>query len=261
MDKLVELAGLVGGETVLEVGPATGSLTEELLTRGRRVVACEIDRDLAELLRQRLGDNPKLTILTGDVLAGKHELAANVVDTLGPAAHLVSNLPYNVATPIVALCLASAWRAAHGAADHCLFERLTFTVQKEVADRFTAAVGTGEYGPISVLIALLGRAQEGPIVPASAFWPRPKISSRILRIDYDPQAAGAVADFDVLDEVVHLAFSQRRKKVGTVFRNHANGEALLAAAAAAGIDTDARAERISPQEFGAIAATLARPKP
>jgi 16S rRNA (adenine1518-N6/adenine1519-N6)-dimethyltransferase len=175
---------------------------------------------------------------------------------VGETAHLVSNLPYNVAVPIVAECLASSWAAAHGEAGTPRFQRLTFTVQKEVADRLTAAAGSGDYGPVSVLVALLGKSTAGPILPASAFWPKPKVASRIVRIDFDAAAADGLADLATLRGIVQLSFGQRRKKLGTILRHQADGPALLAAATAAGVDLDARAERIEPRQFAAMAAAM-----
>ncbi len=254
MDRLIATAELTGSETVLEIGPATGSLTEELLQRAAAVVACEIDHDLAAILTRRLGRDPKLTVLIADALAGKHELSPVVLAELGPAAQLVSNLPYNIATPVVALCLDSAWRSVHGAEGACRFERLVFTVQREVADRLAAEPGGKDYGPISVLVSLLGRIALGPVVPATAFWPPPNVASRMVRIDVDAAAAEAIVDLSALNRLVHLAFGQRRKKVATVFRSAPDGEALLTAMAAANIDGDSRAERIGPRQFAAMAA-------
>ena len=254
MDRIIAAADLTGAETVLEIGPATGSLTEELLSRAAKVVASEIDRDLARIVTGRLGDDPKLTVLVGDVLAGKHELSPEVLAAVGPAAHLISNLPYNIATPVVALCLESAWGAVHGRDGACRFGRLVFTVQKEVADRLAADTGSKDYGPVSVLVALLGRVELGPVIPGSAFWPAPKVASRIVRIDVDAAAAESIADLPALNRLVHLAFGQRRKKVATVFRAAPDAEALLAAMSAAGLDGDSRPERIGPQAFAAMAA-------
>ncbi|MHC4564104.1 MAG: ribosomal RNA small subunit methyltransferase A, partial [Planctomycetota bacterium] len=161
------------------------------------------------MLSHRLGDNDNLTVVVGDVLAGKHAMAEGVVEALGPEAHLVSNLPYSIATPLISLCLQSSWRALRGQSGACRFDRLTFTVQKEVADRLVASPGSGDYGPISVLIALLASASPGPIVPATAFWPKPKIASRIVRIDFDPVAAERIDDLPRLTEIVAAAFGHR----------------------------------------------------
>jgi 16S rRNA (adenine1518-N6/adenine1519-N6)-dimethyltransferase len=136
---------------------------------------------------------------------------------------------------------------------------MTFTVQREVADRFAAAPGGEAYGPLSILTALLGRVRMGPIVPATAFWPAPTVASRILRIDFDPAAAGRVKDAAVLTTVVNLAFGQRRKQMRAMLRRSDvpfAPEALERAMAEAGIDPQERAERIRPEQYLAMATAL-----
>lgn len=260
MGLLLETADLPGGQRVLEVGPGTGSLTEELLERAAKVVAVEIDRGLAELLRKRLGARENFELIEGDVLSGKHALNPAVTQALGPAAHMVANLPYNIATPLIAECLVASWRASHGNRQGlCLFERLTFTVQRELADRLSASPGRGDYGPVSVLVALLGRIRRGPAVPASAFWPRPKVASRIMRIDFDPEASGKVRSIDVLVGVVALAFRHRRKQIGSIRRSAGEvyGAAQLDSAfGIAGINRTMRPEQVGPGRFLAMANAL-----
>ncbi len=261
MARLLDMADLGGAQTVLEVGPGTGSLTEELLERAARVVGVEIDRGLAELLRERLGDRQNFELIEGDVLSGKHALNPAVTQALGRAAHMVANLPYNLATPLIAECLVDSWRASQAHRQgSCLFERLTFTVQRELADRLAASPGRGDYGPVSVLVALLGRTKRGPAVPASAFWPRPKVASRIMRIDFDAEAAGKVRRIDVLMGVVALAFMHRRKQMGSILRSAGKpytAAQLREALGAAGIDRKMRAEQVSPRQFLAMANVLA----
>lgn len=261
LGKVLELAEVTAEQTVLEVGPGTGSLTEELLARAGRVVAVEIDRGLTELLRHRLGGRDKLTLVGGDVLAGKHEISPDVLAACGApqgeasTACLVSNLPYNIATPLLAECLLLSWRALRGPGGACRFDRLTFTVQKELAERLVAGPGSSAYGPVSVLVALLGRWRLGPIVPASAFWPAPKVASRIVRIDFDAARAALLADAATLSATLSAAFGQRRKQVGTIFRRAwpAAAEALPAA----GVDPTWRAEQIAPEQYLALANALA----
>jgi len=258
MGKLLELADLSGGETVLEVGPGTGSLTEELLDRSSRVVAVEIDRGLAAMLRRRLGGRSGFVLIQGDVLAGKHALSATVLEALPADAHLVSNLPYNVATPVVAECLLQSWRALRRGAEPGV-SRLTFTVQREAADRLAAGPGNKAYGPVSVLIALLGRVRLGPAVPAAAFWPRPKVASRLVRIDFAADRAACVADADVLVDVLALSFGQRRKQLRAITRRKGSPfevSALAAALAEAGVDLSARPDRMAPEQYRDLANAL-----
>lgn len=262
MSKLLDLADPSAGGTVLEVGPGTGSLTEGLLDRAGRVVAVEIDRGLAGLLRRRLGDRENLLLIHGDVLAGKRAIAPEILAALGKAADLVADLPYNIATPILACCLLNSWRALRGKGSQaaCLFERLSFLVQRELAERLTAAVGSSAYGPISVLVALLGRLSGGPVVPASAFWPRPKVTGRIVRIDFDAAGARRLEDADVLTAVLELSFAQRRKQIGSIIRRKGavfSPQALGAGLEAAGIERASRAQNIAPGQYLKLANVLA----
>lgn len=259
MAALVDLAQVRGDQTVLEVGAGTGSLTEELLARAGRVVAVEIDRGLGELLARRLGEHESLRLVRGDCLASKHALAPGVLDAVGAAAALVANLPYNIASPLLAECLLCSWRSARGEAT-CRFEQLTFTVQREVADRLAAGAGSSAYGPLSVLVAVLGRLRRGPVVPASAFWPRPKVDGQILRVDFEAARAGSLRDAGTLSALLASAFGQRRKQIGSMRRRSDlpwPGETLGEAFAAASIDHTRRPQSIPPEQFLAMANALA----
>jgi 16S rRNA (adenine1518-N6/adenine1519-N6)-dimethyltransferase len=255
MARILDLADLSGQETVLEVGPGTGSLTEELLDRARRVVAVEIDRGLGKQLAARLGERENFHLIQGDVLAGKHELSPEVLLYLGDNAHLVANLPYNIATPLIAICLMNSWKTARTGTG-CRFGRLTFLVQREVAQRMVASAGQAAYGPISVIIALLGKAQLGVVAPAGAFWPRPKIDSQAVRIDFDENSLQTVREAERLSRLVGLLFGQRRKQIGSILRKHSadlsiNG--LADALERIGANPTDRAEQLTPQQFAALA--------
>ena len=261
MGKLVELAELTGDQTVLEVGAGTGSLTEELLDRAAAVVAVEMDAGLAGILRDRLGGCEKLALLNCDVLAGKHAIAGEVLNELGKAgeAHLVANLPYNAAIPIILNCLLYSWRALHTGRG-IRFSRLTFTVQRELAQRLTAGPGGKEYGPAAVVARLLASATLGRIIPPAAFWPRPKVTSQMLRLDFDPAAAEALADAKVLLAVLSATFGQRRKKIAAAGKRRDapfDSSVFLPALAAAGIDPNARPQQVAPESFRTLANVLA----
>lgn len=253
------MAKLTGQETVLEVGPGTGSLTEELVQRAGRVVCVEIDRGLYGLIKGRLGKSSRIRLIHDDILAGKHEISPQVLDAIGESADLVANLPYSIATPLVVNCLISSWQSSHGQGT-CRFDRLTFTVQREVADRFAAGPGSGAYGPVSVMIALLGRLTAGPVVPPTAFWPPPKVSSRIVRIDYDANLAEKVTNVRRLKQVLTIAFGQRRKQLGSASRTQDPAlpqGAFQAALDRVGIDPSLRAENLSPHEYLSLANEIA----
>lgn len=261
LGKLIELAELPAGQRVLEVGPGTGTLTEELLAGGASVVAAEIDHGLCRLLRERLGDSEGFTLIEGDVLAGKHRLSPAVLEALPERTQLVSNLPYNIATPLLAECLAESWRhLKHPAGARRRFERMTFTVQREVAERLGSPCGSGAYGPVSVMTAVMGTVRQGAVVSPGAFWPRPNVESRMCRIDFDAARAGQLEDVAVLQQLLQHAFGQRRKQMRSICRRKGmafSPEAVEASMASAGIDPSRRPERVDPAEFLAFANALA----
>lgn len=261
--KLLELAEIDPRLSVLEIGAGTGSLTQELAQLADRVVAVEVDRGLYRLLERNLTGLGNVTLIHADAMASKHAMAPRVLAALGGPSQLVSNLPYAMATPLVAQCLIQSWRAARGlpGAGPCRFDRLTFTVQQEVAERMAAGPGDEAYGAVSVTVSLLGVLTGGAVVPASAFWPRPKVSGRMIRIDFDASAAERLADVDVLAKVVFQAFGQRRKQIASVIRRKNSPfepDRFRAALQAAGIDPSLRAEAIAPAQYLTLANALWR---
>ena len=139
------------------------------------------------------------------------------------------------------------------------FERMTVTVQKEVAERLTAT-GGGHYGPVGVLVSLLGRVTAGAVLPPSVFWPSPAVESRMLRIDFDREAAAALHSVDILMEVVRAAFGQRRKQVGSMRKrlDTAPGKGrFFDMLAGADIDPTSRPEAVRPEQFKALTNLIA----
>jgi 16S rRNA (adenine1518-N6/adenine1519-N6)-dimethyltransferase len=201
--RLVAEGGQVGrDDLVIEVGPGTGTLTEELLDRSDSVVVVEIDRDLAAMLRKRFADRPNFRLVEGDALAGKHELneelraALQAASGRGQPVKLVANLPYNIASPLVIGLL------IEGAAVQA------FTVQKEVADRLRAGAGTDAYGPLSAIVQMMARVEVLRNLPPQAFWPAPKIDSSLVRLTRDDRLGERARSFG---QFVHAVFSFRRK--------------------------------------------------
>jgi len=263
MRKMLCLSNLSEAEALLEVGAGTGSLTEELLASGAHCVAVELDRGLFELLQRRLANEENLKLLHGDILIDKHTIWPEALSYLPERASLVSNLPYSIATPLVAQCLVDSWHAEVGRdTKRQAFDSLTFTVQKEVADRFCASPGSKAYGPVSILVSLLGRTTRGSVVPATAFWPRPKIASSVIRIDFDSAAAASICDVEALSRLMSAAFGHRRKQIGHLTHTgigSTDGKSIAAALCKAGINPKLRPEQISPEGFGTLAHALSQP--
>jgi 16S rRNA (adenine1518-N6/adenine1519-N6)-dimethyltransferase len=248
MRKLVAAAEVHAEDVILEVGPGTGSLTEILLDHGARVVAVEIDRGLQALLRDRLGEHKRLTLVQADVLASKHEINPLVLKLVigkepGPsgARKLVANLPYQVATPLMLELLHTTPP----------FERLTCTVQKEVGQRLAAEPRSPDYGPISVIAQTLAEIELIAILPPSAFWPRPKVESLMLTLRPRPREQIDVTDVADFVSFVQRGFAQRRKMLRRAVRDWDLLDAL-AVFHRAGVNPDARPEELAPHSWRAF---------
>ena len=242
--RLVAEAGRIEtGDLVVEVGPGTGTLTEELLGRSDDVVVVEIDRDLSALLRTRFGDRPNFRLVEGDALAGKHELNPELTDLLAAArragrrAKLVANLPYNIASPLVIGLLIEG------------VELLAFTVQKEVAERLRAGAGSDAYGPLSVMVQMLSRVEVLRTLPPQAFWPAPKVDSALVRLTLDDRL-GSRGRAMAFGRFVHRLFSFRRKTLRRALAQA--GHDADAALSATGFDGGLRPEAFSPQQILAL---------
>jgi len=228
---LIAHSGVAAGDLVLEVGPGTGTLTEALLDVGCDVVACELDDDMADIIRERLGDRVKL--IHGDCLDGKHAVSPAILSAIGGRPfRLVANLPYGAATPLV-LNL-----AAHHA--NCLGQFVT--VQREVAQRLAAVPGSDAYGAATVLLSLTSTVQVLETLPGSCFWPAPRVTSAMMSVV--PNPTRPAIDPDRVSTFVHRIFASRRKQLG----------ALLGRSTPfpVGILPSMRAETLSPMQILAL---------
>jgi 16S rRNA (adenine1518-N6/adenine1519-N6)-dimethyltransferase len=253
MRKVLATAAIRPDDVVLEVGPGTGSLTEELVQQAGHVVAVEIDRTLQALCWDRLGQRENFTLIAGDVLERKSAIAPAVLKALqerqgqlGGRVLLVANLPYQVATPLIIDLLT----AQPAVAEMC------FTIQAEVADRLKASPGGKDYGPLSILTQALADVQRVARVPPEAFWPVPEVDSAIVRIVTRPATDLPEPTQRRLAELVHGCFNHRRKTLRWSLRNMLD-ESILARVAADGRwDLTSRPETIDVDGWVAMARLL-----
>jgi 16S rRNA (adenine1518-N6/adenine1519-N6)-dimethyltransferase len=189
LDRIARAACPEREELVIEIGPGRGALTQKLLERADRVVAIELDPELADYLREKFADEPRLEVVEGDVLETS-------VTRWGPAA-LAGNLPYYVATPIIGMTLRAQFR------------RAVYLIQKEVAERLVASPGSREYGYLTVEAALFAETNLLFEVKPSAFHPPPKVDSAVVQFAPRPQTA--VPDAAEFLQFVSRAFQHKRK--------------------------------------------------
>ncbi len=254
LDLVERTAGVTAADAVLEVGAGTGALTERLARGAGRVVTVEIDPRLAQLARERVIECDNVHLVEGDVLAGKHRLAPAVLAAIDEARAacpqgrllLVANLPYCVATPVISNLLALPRP----------FDAAIVTVQREMAERMTAAAGSHSYNALSVWIGSQCRSEIVRILPPSVFWPRPKVDSAIVRLDLEPDRRARITDLERFHAFVRDVFCHRRKVLRGVLIRLAGGKQQAAAVEAVdalygslGLDATIRAEDISPDRF------------
>lgn len=228
--RLADASGAGAGDLVLEVGPGTGTLTEALLGRGCEVVACELDRGLAALLRERLGGRPGFTLVEGDCLAGKRDISGDLLAALGGRPfRLVANLPYGAASPLILALL-----TRH---PECLGQFVT--IQREVGERLTARPATPAYGSIGVVAQTLASVRVLATLPPECFWPRPEVTS--VMVSLEPRAGHGVDDPPSFADFCQRALSGRRKQLGSVL---GRGSAWPT-----GVSPTDRAESLAPERF------------
>ncbi len=240
-NKIARLAEIEPGDRVLEIGPGVGSLTVALLAAGAQVTALELDRHVIPALEESVGPDA-IRVVLGDALRVDLDEVLGAVGIDAPTWRMVSNLPYNVATPIVMRILERAPSVTS----------MLVMVQREVGERMAAGPGSKIYGAVSVKIAYFGRAELVGVVPPSVFIPAPKVDSALVRIRRAPTPTVAVPSADRLFALVRAGFGQRRKMLRGAMKGElgADVEAVLAAA---GIDGRARAETLALDQWAAIA--------
>jgi 16S rRNA (adenine1518-N6/adenine1519-N6)-dimethyltransferase len=241
---LEAIAGAVApheGDTVIEIGPGRGALTDILAARRNPLIAVEIDRALAAQLRERYASRPNVTIIESDVLQ------LNVAELAGGSFVVVGNVPYYITTPILFHVLTPPFP-----------RHAVFLVQREVAERIVADAGSRTYGALSANVQAVARAEILLHVPPGAFRPPPKVDSAVVRLTPRQDPLVTPDEVDRFRGFVQGLFSMRRKQIGNVLRSVASisAEESVAALASLGIDPRARPETLSPALMVALMRSL-----
>lgn len=242
---ILDAAALTPSDGILEIGAGIGTLTAALAPLVDTVLAVEVDRALLPALRETVAPFPNVRVETGDVM--RLDLAGLIASLPSPR-KAVSNLPYNIASPLIVNALEASVRLT----------RLVFTVQREVAQRLAALPGGKDYGALSIAVQYRAEARVVARVPSGAFFPPPGVESAVVVLVPRATPPVDVGDEGLFFRVVRAAFAQRRKTLrNTLAAGLAVSPAAVEAACrAAGVDAGRRGETLDLAAFAALTRSL-----
>jgi 16S rRNA (adenine1518-N6/adenine1519-N6)-dimethyltransferase len=245
LNRILAAAELSDADTVLEVGPGRGALTERLLASPAAAVrAVELDRDLVVGLRQRFADEPRFSLVEGDVLAVE----------LPAATAVVANIPYNITGPLLERLVGRLDRPVDAP-----YRRLVLLVQQEVGERIRARAGSSAFSALSVRMQLLAHCRSVCPVPPRCFQPPPKVMSEVVALDpLPPEQRLEPALARTVDLLLRRCFAARRKMLRNTLAGLLPPEALADLAAEAAITLQQRPQDLAPERWVALAAGLNR---
>ena len=228
------------GDTLLEIGPGHGVLTQPLAASGAKLHAIELDRDLVPRLREQFADNVNVVIHEADALRFDYS-------SIAAPLRIIGNLPYNISTPLLFRLIEFRRVIAD----------MHLMLQKEVVDRLAASPGTKAYGRLTIMAGCHLLAEPLFDVPATSFTPPPRVTSTVVRLWPRTTDAFTIDDQGFLQRLVTQAFSQRRKTLRNALKELASSDDLLAIS----IDPGARAEEIPVAAWVALANRLRQSQP
>ncbi|MCR4764004.1 MAG: 16S rRNA (adenine(1518)-N(6)/adenine(1519)-N(6))-dimethyltransferase RsmA [Lachnospiraceae bacterium] len=256
LSQIVDAADLSGSDTVLEIGPGAGALTRRLAERAGRVVAVEIDNGLTAMLREEFAGHPRVEIIGGDILktdlrALFPEAAASGASPAGTAGvKAVANLPYYITTPILMQLLPM----------ERLISRFVVMMQKEVADRMQAQPGSKDYGALTLAVQYYAKPDLVTLVPPSAFYPPPEVTSAVLCLDRYEKPPVQTGDPDRMFALVAAGFGKRRKTLVNAVTGAPqlgiDADRMREALAACGLDLQIRGEALTLAEYAKLSDAL-----
>lgn len=253
LEKMIDTAGITENTTVIEIGPGIGALTEFLAMSAKEVVAFEIDPRFVKILSDTLSEYKNVEVVHQDIL--KVNFNDDSFSRLKEVEDLVvvANLPYYITTPII----------MHLLDNDLPFNRLVMMMQKEVAERMTAEVGTKAYNSLTIAIQNKMVADISFIVSKSVFIPKPNVDSAVLTLTRREAPLVEVDDPRAFEKFIQMTFTQRRKTLWNNVRNYyKNGEAdqelLEAAFTEANIDPKRRSETLTVYEFKELYQTISK---
>ncbi len=245
VERIASAGNLTKDDTVLEIGPGIGTLTQALAHKASRVISVEIDKKLLPVLAETLADYDNVTVIQGDIL--KTDLSP-YLPTDKPF-KIVANLPYYITTPIIMKFLEEDWPV----------DTMTFLIQKEVGERLCAEPGTKAYGSLTIAAQFYAELSTDFYVSAGVFMPKPKVDSIVVTLTRRQTPAHNLSDKALFFKVVRAAFLNRRKTLINSLSANLNfsKDALLAALSVCEIEPNIRGEKLTGADFARLANQLA----
>lgn len=235
--KIVDFAEIQPGDTVLEIGPGPGALTQILLEKGAQVIAIEKDRQFASTLSRLQTTPPRLQVIEGDFLT----LDLTILFKKIPSLKVVANIPYNITTPILLSLIAHTSKISS----------ITLMVQKEVASRLVAKTGTADYSSLTLLLQYYASIRLGFNIAPSCFFPPPSVRSAVVQLT--PLLARSVA---YPEHMIRSAFQQRRKMIRSSLKTLFPDIDIAACLKELKLNPDARPEELSLDHFIDLSSAL-----
>lgn len=248
IDKIITAANITKEDTVLEIGPGIGTMTQYLAEAAGQVIAVEIDKNLLPIYEETLADYDNVTIINNDILkVDIHELIKGKADKV----KVVANLPYYITTPIIMGLFEN----------HIPAESITVMVQKEVADRMQSGPGSKDYGALSLAVQYYADPYIVANVPPNCFMPRPNVGSAVIRLTSYDKPPVDVKDEKLMFKIIRASFNQRRKTLQNGINNSPDlsftKEQVVGALRAMGLSESVRGEALNLEQFATLANLLA----
>ncbi len=249
INKIIAAAEITREDTVLEIGPGIGTMTQYLAERAGRVFAVEIDKNLIPILGETLSEYDNVTIINDDIL--KVDINRIVEEENGGRPlKVVANLPYYITTPIIMGLFEQ----------HVPLLSITVMVQKEVAERMQAVPGTKDYGALSLAVAYYAKPYIAANVPPNCFIPRPNVGSAVIRLTRYNEPPVQVRDDRLMFKLIRASFGQRRKTLQNGIANSGEldftKEDVRKALAVMGLNENIRGESLGLKEFARLSNLL-----
>ncbi|MBE5953359.1 MAG: 16S rRNA (adenine(1518)-N(6)/adenine(1519)-N(6))-dimethyltransferase RsmA [Lachnospiraceae bacterium] len=243
IDKIIAAANITKEDTVLEIGPGIGTMTQYLAEAAGQVIAVEIDKNLLPIYEETLADYDNVTIINNDILkVDIHELIKGKADKV----KVVANLPYYITTPIIMGLFEN----------HIPAESITVMVQKEVADRMQSGPGSKDYGALSLAVQYYAQPYIVANVPPNCFMPRPNVGSAVIRLTSWENPPVTVKDEKLMFKLIRASFNQRRKTLQNGINNSPDlsftKEQVVEALREMGLSETVRGEALTLEQFARL---------